>query len=114
MSKQVIAFKCEYCNRIFKSKSAATRHEKFCSYNPVNQFKCFQCKFLKFEKEFIKKQDDDFITKITHFDCEKLEISMHTHKAVKRNLTEVLKTTQLMRLECDSFKSGIHYTRDNE
>lgn len=112
MSKQVTAFKCDYCGRIFKSKSAATRHEKFCSYNPANQFKCFYCKFLKVQTEFIETSEDELPYKSTLFICTELKLALHTHKAVQRNLTEVLKTTELMRLKCDSFKSGIHYTRD--
>lgn len=111
MSKQVTAFKCDHCGRIFKSKSAATRHEKFCSHNPANQFKCFDCAYLKCERISEIKNDGDFVRN-KYFNCTKLKLALHTHKAVQRNLTEVLKTTELMRLNCDSFKSGIHYTRD--
>ena len=111
MSEAVIAYMCGYCRRIMKQKGSMTRHEKFCSKNPINQFKCFDCRFLEYKTQSTFDKDGDFVSNIKTFNCVKLKIKLHTHKAVQRNMANVLKTTELMKLKCSDFEIGTHISR---
>jgi len=111
MSTPVIAFKCDFCGRIMKQKGSMTRHEKFCSNNPINKFKCFDCKFLEYKVQSTFDGDGEFVSNIKTFNCIKLNLKLHTHKAVQRNLANVLKTTELMKIKCSDFFVGTHASR---
>lgn len=108
---QVTAYKCGFCGCIMKAKGSMTRHEKFCSKNPANNFLCFYCKHLEFSKQPTFDGDGNFVSYIKSFGCEKLLIGLHTHKAVQRNMFRVLASTELMKLQCDSYSIGTHESR---
>lgn len=44
MTKEVKAFKCNYCRRVYLTKAAANRHEFFCFKNSSLYGKCDDCK----------------------------------------------------------------------
>jgi len=43
--KEVVAFKCEHCNKISKSQGSMKNHERKCFNNPVSR-SCATCKNL--------------------------------------------------------------------
>lgn len=43
--KKIIAFECEYCNKILKSRSGMKRHEIMCFKNPASR-SCITCAYL--------------------------------------------------------------------
>ncbi len=44
--KEIKAYQCDYCNKYYKHKSSAKRHEKICFYNPENRA-CITCDNFK-------------------------------------------------------------------
>lgn len=40
--KEIKAFACDYCKKIYRHKSSAKRHENRCFYNPKNKA-CISC-----------------------------------------------------------------------
>lgn len=42
MAIEVIAFKCEFCSRVFRRRQDAAAHEKACKYNPKRR-NCHTC-----------------------------------------------------------------------
>lgn len=46
--KQVLSFKCNYCNKIYALKDSCRSHESRCYFNPRTQ-SCASCRFLKFK-----------------------------------------------------------------
>lgn len=44
MTKEVKAFKCNYCRRVYLTKAAANRHEFFCFKNSSLYGNCRDCK----------------------------------------------------------------------
>lgn len=91
--KIITAFKCDYCGKIYQVKGFTTRHEKFCFQNPENQVECLACGNLDVDRNDLGA---------TVFYCIAKDIFMHTHIAKRRNLP-IVKTTEPMPLECDSF-----------
>lgn len=45
-------YECEFCGKIFKSKSGIKIHEKFCRKNPENRTYCYECEHC----ESVKKE----------------------------------------------------------
>ena len=45
MAIEVIAFKCEFCSRVFRRRQDAAAHEKACKYNPERR-SCHTCAWL--------------------------------------------------------------------
>ena len=56
---EIIAFKCEYCNKIYKIKGSATRHEIHCFANPGTKA-CRTCEHAKKESNtiYVRPQGD--------------------------------------------------------
>lgn len=42
MATQILAFTCDYCGKVFKTKLIAERHEKACLNNPQSH-NCLKC-----------------------------------------------------------------------
>ena len=45
--KEIKAFKCDHCGKIYNRKYNARIHEEKCKKNPDNNRACFGCKFLE-------------------------------------------------------------------
>lgn len=44
--KEVKAYRCEYCGKMFIRKNSCEKHEKNdCSRNPINRALCYDCKY---------------------------------------------------------------------
>lgn len=43
--KSITVFECDYCKKLYKSKSGILKHEKRCFNNPVTK-SCISCQFL--------------------------------------------------------------------
>lgn len=42
--KEITAYQCEYCNRVYKTKSYMKKHEAMCFLNPSNRA-CWMCEY---------------------------------------------------------------------
>jgi hypothetical protein len=98
-------YRCGHCRKLYLVKGACERHEQRCWRNPVNQYACFDCKFLVKDRERISS-DMGFTTEVRRFHCSKLDKDMHTVIAVIRKL-EVVGHTELMPLKCEHRKDDI-------
>ena len=49
--KEIKAFKCDHCSKIYQRKHNAKTHEQKCNKNPDNDRACFGCKFLEMIEE---------------------------------------------------------------
>lgn len=52
--KEIKAYKCDFCGKLYKREGNCIRHENVCRKNPDNHFKCFDCKHLELP------QDNDY------------------------------------------------------
>lgn len=43
--KAITVFECDYCKKLYRSKSGILKHEKRCFHNPVTK-SCISCQFL--------------------------------------------------------------------
>jgi hypothetical protein len=43
--KEVIAYKCEFCSKLYEKRANLVKHAPVCKKNPVNFRPCFACKF---------------------------------------------------------------------
>lgn len=46
MKEVTKAYKCDYCGRLFATKSGIAKHEKHCRKNPANIACCRCCRYL--------------------------------------------------------------------
>lgn len=44
--KEIKAYKCDFCEKVYQRKHNIQKHEARCSKNPENQRACFGCKYL--------------------------------------------------------------------
>ena len=66
------------------SASAMSRHEKFCSRNPINQRACYDCKHLQEIKVTIETGEGYFFKK--GFYCPIIDKKLYPVAAEKKNL----------------------------
>ena len=45
--KEIKAFKCDHCSKIYQRKGSAEKHEKACKNNSDNDRPCLSCVFMK-------------------------------------------------------------------
>lgn len=45
-TKQITAYSCDHCNKLYQRKHSCERHEDLCYKNPENKRPCFDCPFL--------------------------------------------------------------------
>ena len=57
--KEIKAFQCEFCGKVYKNMSSAKRHEKKCFANPINKA-CRACKHAIKDSEtvYVRPQGD--------------------------------------------------------
>lgn len=51
--KELKAYKCDYCGKLYQRKYHCERHEIVCNKNPDNFRACFGCRFCEFKMEKI-------------------------------------------------------------
>lgn len=83
---------CEHCNKHGLSKSAMTKHERWCSKNPINHKACYGCKYSK-EEPFkldtgIMSDDEVLIMWTRKYKCLADGHFMFTIRAEKKGLPE--------------------------
>lgn len=80
--KEVIRYQCDYCEKIYKHKSSARRHEKKCFANPTTRA-CRTCEHLKVEFETVyvppkgNESYGDADYDIDYFVCDIKEIAIN-------------------------------------
>ena len=88
--KDITAYFCDFCNRLFQRKGACSNHENnHCRSNPKNRDACIDCKHC--EKIDIEMVVDgyngyfhvDRVIKTSHFKCNKFDKLMYPFKAEK-------------------------------
>jgi len=95
--KEIKAFKCEFCSKLYQVKGTCKRHELYCKNNPVNKFPCLgSCTHL----EVAYYTDTDFV-KCKTFYCHKHDKFMKTHVALRRNIAVDL---PLMPIKCAEYE----------
>lgn len=87
--KEVQAYKCEHCGKLYKVRGTCIRHEKYCRNAPENQHACIWCSSLE------KSEEDG----VTIFHCKKLNKNLHSYVAERRNL-KCVAITERMPLTC--------------
>jgi hypothetical protein len=81
--KEIKAFECGYCRKMYRTESGVLKHEKFCNSNPQNYRACDGCAFLKTEIEEYEKGDDyttdePVMGKRRVFECTKLNKTLYS------------------------------------
>ena len=89
--KEVQAYKCDHCGKLYKVRGTCIRHEKYCRNAPNNQHICIWCSSLE-------KNDNAEEGKI--FYCKKLDKYLHSYVAERRNL-KCVAITERMPLTCE-------------
>ena len=56
--KEISAYKCGYCKRIYQFQRNAQKHEESCLYNPTTR-SCFTCGLFVREADLSDYDDDD-------------------------------------------------------
>lgn len=44
--KEITAYRCDYCGKLYRRGKTCTSHEAICAKNSVNFTACFGCKYL--------------------------------------------------------------------
>lgn len=77
MARRVFAYSCRYCNKLYKSKYMAERHEKTCFSNPDSP-NCLRCvhalpdvknKYVGYKKALVCEIKQKKCTTIESVDC---------------------------------------------
>jgi len=105
-------YSCDFCKKKLFRKGAMTRHERFCTSNPMNFTKCTLCKFIVEDKKEIEIHDYDYgcpsTRKVNSFRCSKKEIGLYPLKVIRLKIIdrypETFEGEILMPTECDDFK----------
>lgn len=92
MPREVKAYRCNFCTKLYNYQKSAKRHEKFCSKNPKNKHKCFNCSHLMRVNDVQPKE----------FRCLVSGELMYSYIAEKLNL-EIVGEFKRMPLECAFF-----------
>lgn len=93
--KEVQAYKCEYCGKLYKVRGTCIKHEKYCRLAPNNQHACLWCSNLQ---KIIP------IDGPIQFYCPKVHKSFHTYVAERRNL-KCVAITERMPLICELYEN---------
>jgi len=110
--KEVKAYRCEYCGKVYLRKGNCKKHEHFCYHNPKNARPCYDCKYQSMEAI-----DSDCGIRVREtFYCSKKDIFMYPplfvyeHENVSdedyaNNLGESPDCCAQMLKECKYFKN---------
>ena len=97
-------YECGHCQKYYKRKHAAIKHEKYCKNNPENKHQCFEwCTHLTVTDEV--EEGDDYCSDRHYktFVCDVSGDEMHSYIAERRGM-EVCKYTARMPIECEDYK----------
>jgi hypothetical protein len=78
--------RCDHCSKHYLIKSACEKHEPYCSANPVNATKCFDCAF--FEQRMIPYFDGSIEREAKTYFCDKMGIGVYPAKALRTGLVQ--------------------------
>ena len=85
------AYKCDYCGRVFSTKSGASKHETHCRKKPSNIACCRCCKHIERKVEEVADLSDEGYPcrkRITIFHCKERGVNLY-HPKVERMLEPV-------------------------
>jgi len=110
--ENVAIYKCVYCGKELKRKSAMTRHEERCNNNPKNHKHCLSgCVYLQktnvdvyFDSYILGEEGKRF--NVECFQCTKLDKLMFPYSIEKRGLHKRFSTfegQEPMPTQCESF-----------
>lgn len=69
--KEVKAYKCDYCSKLYQRPTYLVEHEKKCNKKPSNKTLCFGCNYIEMKKATITT--NDIKTEADLLFCKKLE-----------------------------------------
>lgn len=101
--KQINAYKCEHCGKIYQKINAIEFHEKTCNKNPENKRACFGCVHLVKKVDYMYSHNGE---KGSGLFCEHHKEFVHTAKTeIKGNAIEFGNyDNNPMPKECDNLK----------
>ena len=113
--KEIQAFKCDYCGKLYQRKYATLNHEKLCTKNPENFSACSGCKYIEeITLEFASRYDDDegnapdIRSKMFH--CKKLNKDVYPAIVLRKKLhlkyPEQFENQEQMPSECEFYYTG--------
>ena len=103
--KQIKAYKCDFCSKLYQREHAVNYHELICNKNPENKRPCFGCEFLDKKRTYASKDCPDGEVPVDVFYCESRKIFLHMPQSeIKGNLLDV--DSEIMPKECDSFSEN--------
>lgn len=103
--KEISAFKCDFCGKVYQRKRNIKMHEARCSKNPENQRACFGCKHLNRETAsvwFDNPQGDDYFANRSLLYCNKKQHFVYPPIVEhKQNQYELDEANEPMPKECE-------------
>jgi len=111
--ENVTIYKCVYCGKELKRKSAMTKHEDLCFGNPKNRKACHFCKHLKEVKiNVVFEYSDgmyreDIEKSVKSFKCEMLNKLMFPYSIERKGLHKKYETfseQEPMPNECEHYQ----------
>lgn len=67
MKTLTIAYKCEYCGKLYEKKFYCEKHETLCRKNPDNDRPCFHCNCLEMRETVVEDCDPNADPQNTHY-----------------------------------------------
>lgn len=108
--KEINAFECSHCGNIYRSERGVSRHEHFCTKNPLNFIVCGLCSY--FVTEEIERPDVygvDRSIKSKKFRCLKFDRLLYSatmeRKGYLKRYPNSFESAIKMPAECSEFNS---------
>ncbi|MFA6667796.1 MAG: hypothetical protein WCS51_05550 [Bacilli bacterium] len=101
--KELTAYRCDFCKKLYIRKSSCKKHENLCFLNPENKPACFGCKYLT-KKLFYDDPNDENSRSIHTLYCKKKEVSLMPITSFKKGfLSKGEYADEVMPKECKMF-----------
>jgi len=115
--KEIKAFVCGYCKKLYRSEKACVKHENLCNKNEENIPICYKCAHLGKKEIWIddyydSERDEVIRHPFSSFYCEKLKIALFPIIVEKKGNQEEGIDSYVMKKECSSFFSIEDYTKN--
>lgn len=113
--KEINAYKCDFCGKLYKRKGDALNHERVCHKNPINDARCIMCSHIELVPVLVKNwlwdgdpyNDTPALIEVKKFHCNKLNKDLYPALILRKKLhlrhPEHYATQELMPNECEYF-----------
>lgn len=81
--KEVKAFKCDFCSKLYQKERFASAHELKCTSNPANKTVCFGCDHLEkvtAEHTYFDHNGNDYQEEVHIMKCSKIGVYVYPPK----------------------------------